>query len=104
MANEALLAEWFNIKDQIKELEEREEEIKDQVRDKLNEDGEFSAGPYEVKLRTTTRLQISKSGMPEDIYKKYCRPITINSLYLTKNKRSRKKKRTKKSPRKSEEE
>ena len=104
MANEALLAEWYNIKDQIRELEDREEEIKEEVRNKLNENGEFSAGPYEVKLRSTTRLQVSKLNLPEDIFKKYSKPITIKSLYLTKNKRSRKKKKTKKSPSKSDEE
>ena len=72
--------------EEIKNLEEREQDIKEEVGDLLNDKGELITTRYKVKLRSTKRNTVPIKNLPKDIIEKYSETTTFHAIYLTKNK------------------
>lgn len=81
---EELFKEWKSIKKQISNLETREDEIKELIKDLMKEvrSDRLKGLSYVVEQKTQTRSTISKKDVPEDVWDKYSKTSTCKVLYL----------------------
>lgn len=81
---EELFKEWKSIKKQMSELETRETEIKDLIKDLMREvrSDRLKGLKYVVEQKSQSRTTMSKKDVPEDIWEKYSKTSTCKVLYL----------------------
>lgn len=80
-----LLDRWSDDKAKIAQLEGRIEKYKRLVGKIMDEKDidELASSTYKVKRRTQSRSTISKTDVPNDIWKEYSRKVSFDSFYLS---------------------
>ncbi len=83
-----LLMKWHNIKQEINELEKKEEKFKRILSDiMLDRDTDvLKSGEWKVTKRSQNIPRLLKKDVPTDIWKRYSTVSSFDALYLSKNK------------------
>jgi hypothetical protein len=78
MSGEALLRKWWDIRQQIKQLEKEEETIREKVKGVMaaKKLAQIRGGNYRVVYREMSRDTLSKKDCPVEMWAKYAKKIT----------------------------
>jgi len=74
-----VVRELLQIREQKAELEEREQALRQQLLNLL-EDGEYTCGPHRVRIETRTRWTVNTSALPEELRIRYGRETKFRTI------------------------
>ena len=79
-----ILSEWYKLKKNLKQLQEREDQIKKIVRVIMNNErsDKLKSDDYQVSKRTMNKTFLTKHDLPEELWNKYSKKKSIEALYL----------------------
>lgn len=79
-----LIANWYETKNNIKQLEEKEAKYKGMIHKilDLTQSDAIKGKELQVTRRITKRLVISKKLLPGEIFDKYAKSMEISALYI----------------------
>lgn len=77
-----LLKRWWNMKQEIKRLNDEESKIKERIKKAMvsRKLGKIRGGDYSVTYREISRDTLARKDCPPDVWAKYSRKITYPSL------------------------
>lgn len=75
---EALLKKWWDLRQQIKQLEKEEETIREKVKTVMSSKKmtQLRGGNYRVVYREMSRESLSKKDCPAEVWSKYAKKIS----------------------------
>jgi|688.fasta_scaffold124596_5 hypothetical protein len=82
----SLFNKWIKIKLQLKELQEAEKYIHDNIQDFMikHKTNKLETNKYIVIQKKITKEYINKNSVSATVWNKYCKTKSYNTLHLTK--------------------
>ena len=83
-----LLDRWFQLKDEISNMETKLEKCKIIVENFMNKNNTnaITNGKVTVSRKDITRTSVSKKDLPEEVFIKYAKDISYTAFHISKNK------------------